>query len=1242
MTNLNNYDKSTSREISPYDKFISYQESDSSNLLTTQKSGQANPTYSYNGEEISFHTLVNVSLSLLDDFIFYTGLPDTISNPNIYVYKSDHSIDLLIQKQNSIISSLKTSTQDNQKIIAWIDQQKDQQIISSCLFINDSCQENLIYQSNIGEDLRSIYLSGNNLLFLSLENSLLIFKYCSLNIDEYSNPSQDAQICSDIKSINTQSKLSEIKHLHLYQNHLVWNQLNNGTFEIFTSELGLAESRITKLSSDSSGDQLHPFVNVIDDSVLYTWENYSQAIPEIMISFVREDQVYVNSTGISGEFPQLKHSSGKTNTCSTFYDVLFWNEKTSSLETYNLSPGNTTFQTQQFDFTSTTAYTDLKLTGSINPKHIKVSWKSDAVDEWASIKIISNLGQNSVRIRQPVKYAQFQISLTDKSPQCLDSMELIQGGDFIKYESISTDQDIILDIISKYGGAPETTPEKKVLLNTELYDQIKLLQILDYDQLENVNAIKFDNVIPRSSQSKLESISGTAVDPEQEIWFYLVNDDQYSIKLGSTIVDKDNKFSLLVSDIPNEFSGELYLVASQVSDIRIAPLIKNKTTIIPIYIYRYENLISQPKKNYIDLEISEVNFFNNNQQLSTLKSDFLDVYIGDIDQDLNIKIKGKIYADTYDQIKLSSTLLPSSLYDTHQLSPNSGGDFEFEIINDSFQINELNQLIIQALAEDSQDLSEYSLNFRLQSVDEYPNLAAILWDSSAKNISVIFLGIVLLFSLILVFSKYSSWPLLARSLAILIVLSELGLFSYTITSQTVIRLFEHGLVMIPGQEQTIQKKSASDLPTLSLTKLNDNLDVIPSLSSSWSNISPNIWEFILRQDRDFENQPIITVQEIINSIKYIINEEAPEQQYLASIKQIIGINEERIQFITHYPDPLLPQKLTKINIEATNNPELTSTNTQLYIPLEEFTDHSRYKLNENYFGLPFLDQASFYYTEVIKNHKDILKASIERQVVDIFDEPDPSIWPALFQNNYKILPKINTGSLLLLVNHNSYISKNSDFIAALQKILQSPRILQTSYFQYGRLADQFAPPGVVGYHAKIEASEEVRTATEILEEVKNELGLGVLTQKLHFPSHEHKLAQAIEVELEKEGVNVIPVEIPSEDFEMALLEDLPDLILVSLNFDLGDIGPFLDALIDSNSPFNSYYSNPQVDFLIEQSRSELNNFKRLELLHKIAQIIVFDDPAAIPLLFKKSFVAVKKPTPLSWTDKFMQKVVFGW
>lgn len=755
---------------------------------------------------------------------------------------------------------------------------------------------------------------------------------------------------------------------------------------------------------------------------------------------------------------------------------------------------------------------------------------------------------------------------------------------------------------------------------------------------KNNSEISLDNIKPRMLVEKLDIISGQTKKAGQTIWITLINDEGKILPLGNTITNRNGDFSFLNSNTIDNLNGEIFLVLSLVSDLRLAIPLEEKTKVVPFYQAGKNQFIEGETAQELTIIIEKTEFFENERPLEFIESNRLEIYKENTFEPLTIKLTGQIFGNDLENLQMFSVTLPGLLQREHAFSLQEPHKFSAKINYADLKWNEDIQIILMATESRENIISpspstrstHQIISFRLHPSAEFPTFLTSTLESNFNGLTLALFGL-LLFSIILIIKTHhlqSSW---AKTIGVIIIFSELILFSYVILSNTVVSLFEKGLLQVPGQEMTILRNSNDEISQPTLVKLDENLQPSPSLSTGWSKISPHIWEFVLRKN--------ISSESVIHQFRKKIQSGSPDRQYLASVKNIISVNPDKLQIITQFPDPLLPQKLTKVYLDRQID---ANSSTQMFLPIEKYANRSRLEKNEDFFMMPFLNETPKYQTIIKIQNQDSAKQLIKSQKIDFIDEPETKLWPTILQNNFRIVPKINTESIMLMTDRKSFFLKEADIMLALRKILNSTRILQTSYFQYGQLANQFVPPGVVGYDTSMTMPEDPRPAAEILEAAKNKLGVSEIILTFKYPSKEKTVARVLQQELEIAGVTVIPTEVSNEDFEKNLLKRASDITLMPLQFDLGDAGPFLDALIDSGSPFNRTYSNPEVDELISQTRTELNRVKRIKNLQKIMKIIVMEDPAGIPLLFKKSFVAIKNPVETTWWEKWMQGKVLGW
>lgn len=751
-------------------------------------------------------------------------------------------------------------------------------------------------------------------------------------------------------------------------------------------------------------------------------------------------------------------------------------------------------------------------------------------------------------------------------------------------------------------------------IDNETYEAIRKLA-----EIEKDFPISVSSPVARSTIQTLTLIHGKSTLKSSAVHATLITDAKTAVPIGNSTVNDRGEFSIIISEPLSEVQGESFLFISPMPDFRLSVLLPDNALAIPILIDHGMSVEEGEEKKSLGLYLQKITAFEDGMEIPSISANTLTLYRKHSEKPLTLKISGQIFhAPEKATLELSMMTIPTLEQIILPMTVEADGQFHTDTELKEAEAGSTLHLIIQVLDRDGATGSSDPIvtSLRIANNNEFPSVSGSLLILLKHEVLNLFLSIIIVILSILIVKNISRVHFFLRGLGALIIAAEI---IFVVTNSTGKMLDHLNTADVISPENTIPftigRRYPEPPPIRSLTKLDDNLELASGIASSWSQVSATDWRFQIREGS-------VTPADLVSRLKALQASENDEKKYLSSVSDIKTEEGNAIRIVTRSPDPLLAQKLSRVNLEAPFSQKKSSHDR--YHTLESFPQKLLRKRNADAVELPFLSDQPLYEKVLIEDDREVVKRLIEEQTVDLFDEPEIAVWPALSKQNYRIVPKLNTEIVALMINRESFFLKDLDLISGLRKILQSTRILQTSYFQYGRLGTQFAPPGVVGYSSALKLPDEPREAGSIFEEVRERLQSDAITLKLHYPEEERKLALVIEGELEREGLNIIPVEIDRQKFEAALLTKLPDLILVPLNFELGDVGPFLDAFIDSSSPFNTGYHNTGVDRLIEKARTELNRFKRLKILAETMSIITVDDPAGIPILFKKSFVARKE------------------
>lgn len=93
-----------------------------------------------------------------------------------------------------------------------------------------------------------------------------------------------------------------------------------------------------------------------------------------------------------------------------------------------------------------------------------------------------------------------------------------------------------------------------------------------------------------------------------------------------------------------------------------------------------------------------------------------------------------------------------------------------------------------------------------------------------------------------------------------------------------------------------------------------NLKLEPSLATKWSNPSPTLWRFELRQGVKFTGGEAFTADDVVFSYNRAMGKGSNLGGNFTSVKEVRKVSDFVVEIDTKYPDPLLADKLALIGI----------------------------------------------------------------------------------------------------------------------------------------------------------------------------------------------------------------------------------------------------------------------------------------------------------------------------------------
>lgn len=402
-----------------------------------------------------------------------------------------------------------------------------------------------------------------------------------------------------------------------------------------------------------------------------------------------------------------------------------------------------------------------------------------------------------------------------------------------------------------------------------------------------------------------------------------------------------------------------------------------------------------------------------------------------------------------------------------------------------------------------------------------------------------------------------------------------------------------------------------------LVAFGPNLKIIPSLAVSWGNTGENEWEFRLRQGVKFHDGSSFGPQDVLDAFQKAKDSNNNQiAVYISTIREMRQTEDGRIVVTTQSPDPLLLSKLTKLFIYHEGQIGTGPYRLDEWIPgsvlsLVAFPDYWGEK--------PVFPKARY---EVIDNRAQ-RKTDFEEGEIDLLvgltEEQALTLPPDQVITNYGL----EVNFLMFQLDDPVFMDKN---IRKAIQTLFDPAQIEGIGNHFVRSTSQFIAPGVFGYNPQIPPYAYAPD-----KEARDLFGGRLERVNFYFLSAYGTLTDYLMSQMREAGFSVKGNVVEPG----VLLEKIQNLeapmFLIGWQSEDGDAGGFFDAFIHSDGPFNNgRYSNPAVDLLIEQARTEMDPQKRLLLLQEIGAK-VNEDVIGIPLFETSRLFGIKRG--LQWEPR---------
>jgi peptide/nickel transport system substrate-binding protein len=404
-------------------------------------------------------------------------------------------------------------------------------------------------------------------------------------------------------------------------------------------------------------------------------------------------------------------------------------------------------------------------------------------------------------------------------------------------------------------------------------------------------------------------------------------------------------------------------------------------------------------------------------------------------------------------------------------------------------------------------------------------------------------------------------------------------------------------------------------------------EMLPGLAETWEQVEPTIWVFHLREGVSFTNGEPMNAEAVAYSINRAVDP-ATESPYLSRVKGIKEANiidDYTVEVVTHDPDPMLLRRLVQMSFpmlivppkyvseNGDRVPEDAPIGTGPYKFVEWVKDdHLTMEANEDYWGgAPAIK--TIIWKPIPETSARI--SALKNDEIDIAVNISPELADSINSNPGTKISDVSSDYIYFIVFNTETVDafQNKLVRQALNYAVDVDAILENIMLGFGERVAVTYPTTGFAYPDHLEPrSYDPDKAKELLAEAGYPDGFGpvVFMSRNGRYLKDAEIVQAVAQYLAEVGV-----ETEISFVEGGIWGDLgSEHARGDINFP-GWSGTDPDLVwypVLHCGEFQSYYCNEELDVLLEQGRTSLDQDERAAI-YKQAADIIYDDAPHIPL-----------------------------
>ena len=445
-----------------------------------------------------------------------------------------------------------------------------------------------------------------------------------------------------------------------------------------------------------------------------------------------------------------------------------------------------------------------------------------------------------------------------------------------------------------------------------------------------------------------------------------------------------------------------------------------------------------------------------------------------------------------------------------------------------------------------------------------------------------------------------------------------------------------------------------------LVQMDPDSRMIPGIATSWKTIDDKTWEFKLRKGVKFHDGSELTAEDVVFSIDrvpLVPNSPGPFSAYTKAIVAKEIVDPYTIRFKYAAPYPLAPNDLSTIYIVSKK--VAANASTEDFNSGKAAIGSGRYKLvryvngeridlvrNDSYWGdKPAYEKVQF---KIIKNEPARMAALLSGDVDAIEQPPTADIARLKTDPKFTLTSKISHRVIYFNFDH---LNRVSPFITAkdgkpldknplldvrvrraISKAINRPAIAERVMEGQAIPSGQLVSEKLFGHNPALKAEVyDPEGAKKLLAEAGYPNGFNLT---IHGPSgryvNDEKIVQAVAQMLTRVGIVSKVETAPMGPYSARASKQEFSFHMVGWGASTGEASSPLRSLLATYNRGKGLgavnwgrYSNPKVDYLIEQALQQVDDENRAIMLQEATKLAM-QDLGIMPIHFQFTIWATKK------------------